>query len=362
MTTDGVGGVWTYALELAEALAPLGVDVVLATIGPPMTREQRGQVVASAVVDVHEGRFPLEWAEAPWAEVDAAGDWLLGLGADVAPDIVHLNGFVHAALPWRVPTVVVAHSCVTSWWLGVHGEAPPPAWDEYGRRVGAGLRAASAVVAPTRAMLDDVHRCYEVGGGTVVPNCRRAGERHPGTKEPLVLSAGRLWDEAKNLAALDRVAAGLGAPVAIAGEQRHPSGGEDHRGGGALLLGALAPAALATWFDRSAIFALPARYEPFGLAALEAGLAGCALVLGDIPSLREVWGGAATFVDPGDDAAIAAAIAHLLADEGAWAAAGGAARRRALTFAPARTAAGYLEVYGRLAPSVGRGAPGVALR
>ncbi len=32
---------------------------------------------------------------------------------------------------------------------------------------------------------------------------------------------------------------------------------------------------------------LPARYEPFGLSVLEAALSGCALVLGDIPSLRE---------------------------------------------------------------------------
>ena len=34
---------------------------------------------------------------------------------------------------------------------------------------------------------------------------------------------------------------------------------------------------------------LPARYEPFGLSILEAALSGCALVLGDLPSLRELW-------------------------------------------------------------------------
>ena len=46
-----------------------------------------------------------------------------------------------------------------------------------------------------------------------------------------------------------------------------------------------------------------ARYEPFGLAVLEAAQAGCALVLSDIPTFRELWNGAAQFVPPGDDAA-----------------------------------------------------------
>jgi hypothetical protein len=47
---------------------------------------------------------------------------------------------------------------------------------------------------------------------------------------------------------------------------------------------------------------LPARYEPFGLSVLEAALSGCALVPGDIASLRGNWDGVAEFVCP-DDAA-----------------------------------------------------------
>ena len=58
--------------------------------------------------------------------------------------------------------------------------------------------------------------------------------------------------------------------------------------------------ALARKMAEASIYALPARYEPFGLSALEAALSGCALVLGDIPSLREIWGPAAIYV-PADD-------------------------------------------------------------
>ena len=57
---------------------------------------------------------------------------------------------------------------------------------------------------------------------------------------------------------------------------------------------------------RAAIYALPARYEPFGLSILEAALSGCALVIGDIPSLREIWADAALFVpSDGHDAPLA---------------------------------------------------------
>ncbi|HEX8375447.1 MAG TPA: hypothetical protein VF606_09745, partial [Geminicoccaceae bacterium] len=34
MTTDAVGGVWTYSLDLAAALATRGVRTTLAVLGP----------------------------------------------------------------------------------------------------------------------------------------------------------------------------------------------------------------------------------------------------------------------------------------------------------------------------------------
>jgi glycosyltransferase involved in cell wall biosynthesis len=93
---------------------------------------------------------------------------------------------------------------------------------------------------------------------------------------------------------------------------------------------------------------LPAKYEPFGLSALEAGLAGCALVLGDIPSLREVWGDAATFVPPDDDAALLAALEALVRDRALRDAASERARRRAASYTPAAMAARYTNTYGEL--------------
>ena len=331
MTADAVGGVWTYALELADAVAPDGVEVVLATMGRPLSDEQWRAVRASAATDVRESSFPLEWMDDPWAGVDAAGSWLLDLERELQPDVVHLNGYVHGALPWSAPVVVVGHSDVLSWWEAVRREPAPPEWGTYAQRVKAGLAAASTVVAPTAAMLDALGRHYGVAGGTVIPNARDPRLLAPATKDPFVLSAGRVWDDAKNVRTLAAVGPSLDWPVVIAGE-----GGP---------LGPLPFEELAGWMARASVFCLPARYEPFGLAALEAGLAGCALVLGDIPSLREVWGDAAVFVDPFDDDHLARELQRLIAEPAAVADLGRRALARASTYAPERMAAAYLAAW-----------------
>lgn len=371
MTADTVGGVWTYALELVEALAPAGVEVSLATMGASLTGQQRRELAGSSVAAVHESSFALEWMHDPWREVEQAGEWLLGLEQRAAPDVVHLNGYVHAALPWRAPAVVVAHSCVLSWWQAVHGRPAPAEWDQYRRRVGAGLAAADAVVAPTAAMADALDCNYAVAGVTVVANCRRADWVREVAKQPLIISAGRLWDEAKNLTLVERVAPRLRWPVVLAGEARRPVAGPAPRTvdhvvrtipptgdwsagtGMATLLGPLPFVELAQWLMRAAVFVLPARYEPFGLAALEAGLAGCALVLGDIPSLRQLWGDAALFVDPDDEQGLVDAVGALTDDAVLLRDMSRRARDRAREYSPERCARGYLALYQALPLAAG---------
>jgi glycosyltransferase involved in cell wall biosynthesis len=105
---------------------------------------------------------------------------------------------------------------------------------------------------------------------------------------------------------------------------------------------------LAVWQGSAAIFVLPACYEPFGLAALEAGLAGCALVLGDIPSLREVWGDAAVFVPPDQPHTLAAVLQRLITDVSWRALMAQRARVRALQYTPERMAREHVALYARL--------------
>lgn len=349
MTADTVGGVWTYALELCQALAVDGVRVELATLGAPLSPAQWVEARAVPGLTIHESSYQLEWMDEPWEDVRASGEWLLGLEARLAPDIIHLNGYCHGALPWRAPVLMVAHSCVLSWWEAVKGEAAPERYARYQQEVARGLRAAARVVAPSVAMLAAAERHYGPFRSTrVIPNARRAESFLPGPKEPFVLAAGRLWDEAKNLAALEAVAPRLPFPVRVAGETQHPGGGSDARARQVQPLGRLTPEALAGWMARAAIYALPARYEPFGLSVLEAALAGCALVLGDIPSLREVWGEAARFVHPDDGDGLTGALTELMASPAERERLAALSRARALSFSPRRMAEAYLELYAAL--------------
>jgi glycogen synthase len=340
MTTDAVGGVWTYAAELRAQLAAAGVETVLATLGPQPPPEQ----------DCRYLPCRLEWQPDPWEDVASSGRQLLALAEQSGAELVHLNGFAHGALAWDIPVVIAAHSCVMSWHEAVRGMPAGEEWARYRDAVAAGLRAADAVVAPTKAMRAALRRHYGYDRRCrIIPN---GASPHPGTagrRGRLVLAAGRLWDEAKGLDALDRAAAQIDWPVAVAGD----AGGRTARH--AHLLGVLPRDALRERMGRAAIFAHPARYEPFGLVVLEAALAGCALVLGDIPALRELWDGDALFVAPGDADALAAACERIVGDDQLRRSLAERARRRAAGYDAATMAAGYIRVYERL--STGRRKP-----
>ena len=344
MTADAVGGVWDYALQLAEGLGTCGVEVTLATMGPLPRDDQRAAAREVPGLRLVESDYRLEWAEQPWDDVARAGSWLLELEAQAQPDIVHLNGYAHGALAWNAPALVVAHSCVCSWWRAVRGAEAPEEWAVYRRAVREGLRAATAVVAPSAAMLHALSAHYGAISGTVVPNGRDAAQFRTGPKEPLVLSAGRLWDEAKNVAALASIAQCLPWPVALAGETQNAPGEPVHDGP-VEYLGRLSSADLRSWMARASIYAMPARYEPFGLSILEAGLSGCALVLGDIPSLREHWDGAAAFVAPDDREALRSAIEGLIDSPTRRSELGRRARERGQEFTVGRMADAYRRLY-----------------
>jgi glycogen synthase len=335
MTADAVGGVWSYALELANGLAELGVATTLAVTGATLTASQRSEVRRSAVERCYAADFALEWMPSPWRDLARTNDWLAEIEGDVQPDVVHLNAFAYGTAGFRAPVVMVAHSCVLSWFEAVRGHAAPLEWDRYRTAVAAGMREADLVVAPTRAMLDAFRRHHRVVAETqVIPNGVAPAVR-PAAKEDVVLAAGRLWDEAKNVAALARVAERIPWRVEVAGE------GEVS--GGIHLLGRLGRDEVRERMARARVFCSPARYEPFGLAPLEAAQAGCALVLGDIPSLREVWGDAALYAPPDDDEALVAAIGRAMHEPEL----AERARARALKLTHARMAAAYLDAYER---------------
>ena len=349
MTTDAVGGVWTYAVELCRALPD--VEFLLANMGPPPNAAQARELAGCRNVGLAEGGYALEWQDDPWDDIAAAGRWLLDLEASCSPDAIHLNGYVHAALPWKAPVVAVAHSCVLSWWRAVRGQPAPARWARYADAVRRGLHAADRVVAPSCAMARALEEHYGFRGAEVIGNGRDGRELRPdGRKRPFILCAGRLWDEAKNVRCLAAAADGLAWPLVLAGQPGN-AGGEFAN---VAFLGKLDRPRMAGLFRDAAVYAHPARYEPFGLAPLEAALAECALVLADIPSLREIWGNAAEYVPPDHPGAWRETLAALISKPAARAELACRARLRASRFTPRRMGGGYLGLYRELTqqPSV----------
>lgn len=343
MTADTVGGVWTYAIELIRALPQ--IDFALATMGAAITAAQRAEAAELSNVQLFPSTYALEWMDDPWADVDEATDWLLEIARDFRPDVIHLNGYAHANVRWPAPVLVVAHSCVLSWWSAVKKGDAPHGYDEYRARVRDGLNAADLVVAPTAAMLESLRVHYRFARkGEVIANARDPQLFAPAEKREAIFAAGRVWDEAKNLGALEAAAPNVQWPIEIAGDATHPNGSELHLKN-VRSLGKLPQKSLVERLAMASIYALPARYEPFGLSILEAALCGCALVLGDIPTLHEVWGDAAVFVAPDDHTALAAALNALIDDADMRSEFARRARTRALEFSPERMAAGYLSAY-----------------
>jgi glycosyltransferase involved in cell wall biosynthesis len=189
----------------------------------------------------------------------------------------------------------------------------------------------------------DLEREYGFGfGGRVIPNGRSSELFASAKKRHMVLAASRCWDESKNLSVLQQAAASSEWPIYVAGDLAHD---RQPRTQGINFLGRLCPSALAAWYSRAAIFVSPAKYDPFGMAPLEAALSGCALVLADIPSLREQWEGAALFAAPDSPLAFAEALRELSEDSDLRAELASAAGERAKQFNATSMVCGYLFAY-----------------
>ncbi len=346
LTGDTLGGVWTFTLELAEGLAAEGFEVSLATFGGLGSAAQREEAAGIKGLEWLKSPLKLEWMDDPWSDVELAGRWLLDLEKHFNPDVIHLNTLCHGAIGWNAPVVLTVHSCVASWWAAVKREPLPANWKRYREEVTQSLQCADLVTAPSRAMLESVSESYGVDfdDARVIPNARRANRFRAEAKEPFVLAAGRLWDDGKNVRALTEVAPRLSWPVVLAGEHHSPDGTATELPD-CVLLGQLSAEDLASWYARAAIYALPARYEPFGLSVLEAALSGCALVLGDIPSLREIWRDSALFVPPDDLKRLEVVLRELIEVPSLRELMGLLALSRARHYTPSRMVAEYMRAY-----------------
>jgi glycogen synthase len=312
MSVDAVGGVWTYALELLRGLSQSHMDVVLAVLGPAPSSEQLSEARQIPRLEVVQTALPLDWTAHNESDLDNVAAHLKRLADRFEADLVHLNAPGHAGTSaWDRPLVVVAHSCVGTWWRAVREGPLPPDLEWRSQRTSMGLRLADAIIAPSRSFARDLQAVY---GSMPVSAVLNGGDAEPArsldSERDVFLTAGRLWDPGKNVDAVDQAASLSGTPVHAAGSLAGPNG-ERVTFQHLRALGSLDKQELAQWYARTSVFISMSKYEPFGLAVLEAAQAGAALILSDIPTFRELWNGAALFVDANDPIALSEALAYL---------------------------------------------------
>jgi glycogen synthase len=349
ITTDVVGGVWDFSLTLGQTLVRRrAAEVTLLALGEP-SATQRADARDAGVTLVAEP-LKLEWMQDAEADIMATKLLMARLVRELRPDLVHANQFAAACIDVHVPVVLTLHSDVLSWrrWTLGKEEGVSAEWRGYEMLVREALSRADCIVAVSRFLAEQTRELYGCSKRMdVVHNGWPVSPLRTATRQRMTLLAGRAWDAAKNVGLAAEAARGWDHGAAyLAGETRHPYGGAAYVPEPLQPLGFLARAELESWLERAAIYLSPAKYDPFGLLPLQAALHGCALLLSDIPSYREIWADAAVFFRSGDADDLRRHWQQLLDEPSAMA---GRARRRALEqFSDVRMADAYTSLYVRV--------------
>jgi glycosyltransferase involved in cell wall biosynthesis len=266
-------------------------------------------------------------------------------------DVVHTIALT--PIPTRKPQVVTIHDMLPI----THAELYPPGADEGQRAELAEAARARVLVTTCEATADEIvrvagfprERIVIARPGVLPPH----GDAPLPVEPPFILAVGQVTPR-KGFDVIAEAAARLGErspPVVLAGPdwwrsediRRRIAQVDAHRR--VRLLGPVDDATLASLYRAATIVCHASRGEGFGMTCLEAMAFGRPVVATDLPSVRELAGGAVELVPVDDAEATAEALRGLLDDEERRRALGEAARKRAAEFSWKRMAADVVEAY-----------------
>lgn len=363
VTSDTLSGSWTYARELVTGLVTRGVRVTLVSFGDVPLPDQTSWMDHLHGLEYHPTAFRLEWMQEAEEDLPESSAFLAALVRELRPDVLHLGQFCYGDLPVAVPRVVMAHGDVITRTQALQDRASRSSrvtkW--YRDTVLRGIAAADALVAPSAWMLDRIRTSYVAPqrGEVIYPGRNPIFFNPYVSKDDCVLAVGRLVDAGKQVFLLTQELHPV--PVCIVGaEQTVPVPRIPIRADvkvateqtSVAIRGPQTDAQLRALYSRAAIFAATARYEPLGMAVLEAAFSRCAIIANDIPSFREIWGDAALYFRTNDAASLAESIRTLNADRTMRRAYAELAYNRARErFTTKRMIDDYLQLYRSLIPA-----------
>ena len=332
-----------------------GIEVFLAKLGPALVERghEVGVLTSHGYMDLPDSETidGVRIERAPFTEALVAEDPRMVLAGirrsaaflrDFAPDLVHLHFsdavvffYLRSAAAHPAPLVITFHL------------SPPPEVHDAHGALREALGRAARITAVSQATLDDV-LAHATGGGelaSVIPSGvdPPPGDPTPPPEDPPVVgAAGRLVPEKGFDILVDAVpelrerVPGVRVRIGGDGPEREALAARAERLGVAdsvELPGWLEPGEINAFFGRASVAAVPSRWqEPFAITALQAKMAGRALVASRVGGLPEMIedGRTGLLVEPEDAGALTGALAELLLDPGRGAAMGLAARERAV--------------------------------
>ncbi len=368
-------GAGQYTLRLVEAVAA-GDEVSLVLLARRGDAARwRSLAPGAEVVDVAPAPRPLRLA---WEQV--------ALPARLRTAAVAVHHSPHYTMPerTRLPVVVTVHDL--SFFVS-------PEWHErskvllFRRAIEVAARRATVIVCPSQVTADELERWCPTDAEVVVAHhgvdARRFSPEEADPGSDLVVLGGidhRLLQGAPFVVFVGTLEPRKDVPTLVAAfarvARRHPeallvlAGGPGWGGdaveralhaagidGQVVRTGYVPDDAVPALLRHAAAAVYPARYEGFGLPALEALACGTTLVTTRGTAMEEVAGSAALLVDPGDTAALADVLDVVLSERGTGDPDRDDRRRRGLAVAAAHTwsasAAAHVRAY-RLAARGGR--------
>ena len=255
---------WFCPLLVLEPHEP-GVPAVV-TI-PDMQHETLPHCFPAAV---------LEWRKEHYARSAARADAVLTLSRFSRQQIMDTLGVG--------PDTVHAIHIDAGPWAGAHGRASQP--------------AANTAELQRRHQLPDAFLFYPANNWphknhTTLLQARRLAQTELGRPLPLILVGAEVDDRPR------------WSEVITPGD----------RADGVRHLGYVPEADLGALFALSRALVFPSLFEGFGMPVLEALRVGCPVVCSDLPSLREICGDGARYVDPSSAEAVAAGIVNIWRNE-----------------------------------------------
>jgi glycosyltransferase involved in cell wall biosynthesis len=174
------------------------------------------------------------------------------------------------------------------------------------------------------------------------------------SKEVSAVSVGRIWDLGKNSTLLTKIDPAV--LVYLAGPNQEPENPMNRKNmahsAKVRFWGVQSEKQLRLLYGKASIYIATSRYEPFGLAPLEAALSRCAILASDIPTFKEIWGDCAFYFKNNDPGSLEEALKQLSSDQELCATYAHLAYERARSrFTASRMVDEYLHLYSALVPT-----------